>query len=159
MQPITFIFACVALFIACLTPVQALEGRGLARVMGTEYTNSTLSLEKRKNRGTWYSGNDLKNAACYDRNGLPPYSASIHSLIGAMAMHKFENCYKCMKITNKANKKSVVVKIVDKCADKAIDLTPGAFQKIGKLDTGVLDITWKTVSCGKSKYYPSKPKN
>ena len=63
-----------------------------------------------------YSGNDLKNAACYDRNGLPPYSATIHSLIGAMAMKKFEECYKCMKITNKANKKSVVVKIVDKCA-------------------------------------------
>lgn len=34
-----------------------------------------------KNR---YSGNDLKNAACYDRGGLPKYSASIHSMIGAM---------------------------------------------------------------------------
>ncbi|CAO3692183.1 unnamed protein product [Umbelopsis ramanniana] len=163
MQPITFIFACVALFIACISSVQAIEGHGQASVMGAEYANSTLSLDKRGNRGTWYSGNDLKNAACYDRNGLPPYSASIHSLIGAMAMKKFEQCYKCMKITNKANKKSVVVKIVDKCAGcvvgKAIDLTPGAFQKIGNLDTGVLDITWKTVKCSKSKYYPSKPSN
>ncbi|KAH8554138.1 RlpA-like double-psi beta-barrel-protein domain-containing protein-containing protein [Umbelopsis sp. PMI_123] len=162
MKPITFIIACVALFIACLSPVQALEGHGIARLMGPEYTNSTTSLEKR-GRGTWYSGNDLKNAACYDRNGLPPYSASIHSMIGAMAMHSFESCYKCMKITNRSNKKSVVVKIVDKCAGcvvgKAIDLTPGAFQKIGNLNTGVLDISWKTVKCGKSKYYPSKPAN
>lgn len=31
-----------------------------------------------------YSGSDLKNAACYDRNGLPAYSATIHSMIGAM---------------------------------------------------------------------------
>jgi hypothetical protein len=68
-----------------------------------------------------YSGNDLKNAACYDRNGLPPYSATIHSMIGAMAMHNFESCYKCMKITNKQNHKSVVVKIVDKCAGKSAD--------------------------------------
>jgi expansin (peptidoglycan-binding protein) len=40
---------------------------------------------------------------------------------------------------------------------KAIDLTPGAFQKLGNLDTGVLDISWKAVHCPKSKYYPSKP--
>jgi hypothetical protein len=53
MQPITFIFACVALFIACLSPVQAIEGYGQASVMGAEYTNSTQSLDKRSNRGTW----------------------------------------------------------------------------------------------------------
>jgi rare lipoprotein A (peptidoglycan hydrolase) len=66
-------------------------------------------------------------------------------------MKKFENCYKCMKITNNSNKKSIVVKIVDKCAGcvvgKAIDLTPGAFQKLAKLDVGVLNISWKAVSC------------
>ncbi|CAO3629682.1 unnamed protein product [Cunninghamella blakesleeana] len=122
--------------------------------------------EKRGGRGTWYSGNDLKNAACYGRNGLSPYSATIHSMIGAMAMRKFENCYKCMKITNNKNKKlSVVVKIVDKCAGckvgKAIDLTPAAFKKVapgGDLDLGVLDISWKPVKCSNSKLYPSKPK-
>ncbi|KAJ2956719.1 hypothetical protein NQZ79_g7478 [Umbelopsis isabellina] len=157
MQPLTFIFACTAVLAASLNTVQAVEEvHGVATVMGAEYTNSTSTLDKRY-RGTWYSGNDLKNAACYDRNGLPPYSASIHSLIGAMAMHKFESCYKCMKITNKKNHKSVVVKIVDKCAGKAIDLTPGAFAKIGNLNDGVLDITWKAVRCSKSKYYPSKP--
>ncbi|CEP15895.1 hypothetical protein [Parasitella parasitica] len=142
-----------------------LRGRGIATVM--KFDNATIaeSLEKRSGgRGTWYSGSDLKNAACYDRNGLPAYSATIHSMIGAMAMKKFENCYKCMKITNNKNKKkTVVVKIVDKCAGckvgKAIDLTPAAFQKLGNLDTGVLDISWKTVSCPSSispKYGPKK---
>jgi len=70
-------------------------------------------------------------------------------------MKKFENCYKCMKITNNKNKKkSVVVKIVDKCAGckvgKAIDLTPAAFQKLATLNDGVVDISWKTVSCPKN---------
>jgi rare lipoprotein A (peptidoglycan hydrolase) len=68
-----------------------------------------------------------------------------------------------MKITNASNKKSVIVKIVDKCAGcvvgKAIDLTPGAFSKLANLDTGVLDISWSTVSCPSSispKYGPKK---
>lgn len=70
-------------------------------------------------------------------------------------MKKFENCYKCMKITNNKNKKkSVVVKIVDKCAgcvvNKAIDLTPAAFDKLADLDVGVIDISWKAVRCPSS---------
>lgn len=79
-------------------------------------------------------------------------------------MKKFENCYKCMKITNNKNKKkTVTVKIVDKCAGckvgKAIDLTPAAFQKLADLDDGVVDISWKVVSCPSSitpKYGPKK---
>ncbi|KAI8071628.1 hypothetical protein BC940DRAFT_293322 [Gongronella butleri] len=145
----------------------------LVALIQAEYTQGTASvmsfnngLSKRGGRGTWYSGNDLKNAGCYDRNGLPPYSATVHSMIGAMAMKKFENCYKCMKIVNNDNKKlSVVVKIVDLCAGckvgKAIDLTPGAFKKVapkGDLNIGVLNISWKPVKCGSSKLYPSKPK-
>lgn len=66
-----------------------------------------------------------------------------------------------MKITNNSNKKNVIVKIVDKCAGcavgKAIDLTPGAFQKLADLDTGVVDISWKAISCPTSitpKYGP-----
>lgn len=78
-------------------------------------------------------------------------------------MNKFESCYKCMKITNSSNKKSVLVKIVDKCdgcrVGKAIDLTPGAFSKIADLDTGVIDISWKAVPCPSNitpKYGPKK---
>lgn len=78
-------------------------------------------------------------------------------------MKKFENCYKCMKITNQKNKKTVIVKIVDKCAgcivNKAIDLTPAAFQKLANLNDGVIDIAWKAVTCPKAikpKYGPKK---
>ncbi|CAO3693628.1 hypothetical protein G6F70_001871 [Rhizopus microsporus] len=146
---------CVLVVVCVIQVVQAtqLRGRGIATIM--QFGNSTVSdLEKRGGRGTWYSGADLKNAACYDRKGLPKYSATIHSMIGAMAMKKFEQCYKCMKVTNNKNKKSVVVKIVDKCAGckvgKAIDLTPGAFKKLADLDVGVIDISWKTISCPKN---------
>ncbi|CAO3599715.1 unnamed protein product [Absidia cylindrospora] len=156
----------LALAITLLAVVVRAEehNSGVATMM--KFDSSDVTLNKRAQRGTWYSGTDLKNAACYDRNGLPPYSATIHSMIGAMAMKKFENCYKCMKITNNKNKKlTVVVKIVDKCAGckvgKAIDLTPAAFKKLapgGDLDLGVLDISWKPVKCPSSKLYPSKPK-
>ncbi|KAI8380125.1 RlpA-like double-psi beta-barrel-protein domain-containing protein-containing protein [Blakeslea trispora] len=155
-----------ALIIASLANVVTayeIRGRGLASIMSFGNATST-DLEKRGNRGTWYSGSDLKNAACYDRIGLPAYSATVYSMIGAMAMKKFENCYKCMKITNNKHKtRTVVVKIVDKCAgckvNKAIDLTPYAFKKLEKLDAGVIDISWKAVKCPsniKPKYGPKK---
>ncbi|KAI9272008.1 RlpA-like double-psi beta-barrel-protein domain-containing protein-containing protein [Sporodiniella umbellata] len=140
----------IVLSLVQLVSATEIRGRGIATVMS--FGNSTVTdLSKRGGRGTWYSGADLKNAACYDRIGLPKYSATIHSMIGAMAMKKFENCYKCMKVTNTSNKKSVIVKIVDKCAGckvgKAIDLTPGAFTKLADLNVGVLNISWKSISC------------
>ncbi|CAO3616450.1 unnamed protein product [Mucor hiemalis] len=166
MKFLTCISLCALVVASLINAVKAydIQGRGLATVMRFDNSTTTDLLDKRANRGTWYSGNDLKNAACYDRIGLPAYSATIHSMIGAMAMKKFENCYKCMKITNNKNKKkTVTVKIVDKCAGckvgKAIDLTPAAFQKLASLNDGVVDISWKVVSCPSSispKYGPKK---
>ncbi|KAI8335509.1 hypothetical protein BC941DRAFT_453876 [Chlamydoabsidia padenii] len=107
----------------------------------------------KRNRGTWYSGNDLRNAACYGRKGLPTFSARVSDMIGAMAMNDFEYCYKCMRITNSENKRSIAVKIVDKCAackvGTAIDLTPGAFTRLDPrgLADGVINITWKVIPC------------
>ncbi|KAI8884798.1 hypothetical protein K501DRAFT_131519, partial [Backusella circina FSU 941] len=102
-----------------------------------------------------YSGRDLKNAACYGINGLRPFNAKVQDMIGAMAMDGFEQCYKCMKITNNRNTKyQITVKIVDKCAackvGQAIDLTPAAFKRLspkGDLNSGVLDISFKPVKC------------
>ncbi|KAL1934125.1 hypothetical protein VTP01DRAFT_6307 [Rhizomucor pusillus] len=139
--------------------------QGVATMM--EYDGfHNASLVKRAGRGTWYNGNDLKNAACYDRNGYPEYDATIHDMIGAMAMDTFEECYKCVEIRNNNNKKlKITVMIVDKCAacqvGKAIDLTPSAFSMIaphGSLDIGVLDISWKPVPCKKMKKRPHVPK-
>lgn len=102
-----------------------------------------------------YHGQDLRNAACYDRNGLAPFHAGVDDMIGAMAMHGFEECYKCMQITNNRKKNlKIVVRIVDKCAackvKTAIDLTPAAFSLLspgGNLDVGVLDISYKAIKC------------
>jgi hypothetical protein len=102
-----------------------------------------------------YSGYDLKHAACFNRNGLPRFDANIDDMIGAMAMYDFEQCNKCMEITNNRQKnKKIIVQIIDKCAackvGKAIDLTPGAFRKLspnGDLNVGVLDISFRHVKC------------
>ncbi|KAI8099730.1 uncharacterized protein BX664DRAFT_290001 [Halteromyces radiatus] len=164
---LSYLSLILALAVTLLAAVVRADGhyKGVATMMKFE-SSSDVTMNKRAFRGTWYSGNDLKNAACYGRNGLPSYSATIHSMIGAMAMNGFENCYKCMKIVNNQQKHlSVVVKIVDKCAgckvNQAIDLTPNAFAKLapgGDLGIGVLDISWKPVRCPNSKLYPSKPK-
>ncbi|KAF1800707.1 hypothetical protein FB192DRAFT_1306096 [Mucor lusitanicus] len=129
--------------------------RGLARIMDMSATSDFNNLEKR-DRVTWYSGQDLKKAACYSgRNNLPRVDAKVGDMIGAMAMHGFEQCYKCMQITNNRQKnKKIIVQIIDKCAackvGKHIDLTPGAFKKLspkGDMDVGVLDISFKPVKC------------
>ncbi|KAI9320708.1 hypothetical protein BX666DRAFT_1910525 [Dichotomocladium elegans] len=164
MKQFIFFLLIVALFGSTPAFAEELERRGIATL--GDFGNSSLSLVKRGGRGTWYTGQDLKNAACYDRNGLAPYSASNDDMIGAMAMDSFEQCYKCMQITNNKHKHlSVVIRIVDKCAGckvgKAIDLTPAAFKHVapgGDLDLGVLDISWKPLAkCPKSKLFPSHP--
>ncbi|KAI8885135.1 hypothetical protein K501DRAFT_180582, partial [Backusella circina FSU 941] len=112
-----------------------------------------------------YTGRDLKNAACYDRNGLPPYHAQADHLVGAMAMYDFEECYQCMRLTNNDHPwMQITVKIVDKCEaceiGNAIDLTPGAFEKLsleGDLDIGVLDISFYPVRCPYSALIPNLP--
>lgn len=80
-------------------------------------------------------------------------------------MHDFEMCYKCMQITNNRNPKlKIIVKIIDKCAGckvgSAIDLTPKAFKELskGKLDIGVLDISFKPIKCSKRRgLFPNLP--
>ncbi|RSH76614.1 uncharacterized protein EHS24_005499 [Apiotrichum porosum] len=56
-------------------------------------------------------------------------------------------CGKYAVVTNTANSKTVTVEIVDNCPScngaDSLDLSPAAFQAIGDMDTGVLDITWQ----------------
>ncbi|KAI7905307.1 uncharacterized protein BX663DRAFT_541493 [Cokeromyces recurvatus] len=148
------------LILIYLISVQAVNGtpdgrRGIARMMNfSEKDHESVVIGKR-DKVTWYNGYDLKEAACFSRNGLPRFDAGVNDMIGAMAMHNFEQCNKCMQITNNRQKsKKIVVQIVDKCAackiGKWIDLTPGAFKKLsedGDLDVGVLDISYKPVKC------------
>lgn len=86
-------------------------------------------------------------------------------MIGAMAMNDFEQCYKCMQITNNRQKDlQIIVSIVDKCAackiGTAIDLTPAAFKLLspsGDLSSGVLDISFKPVKCPTNGLLPDLP--
>lgn len=70
-------------------------------------------------------------------------------------MHSFEQCFKCVQLTNnKDTSKKIVVQVIDKCAackfNTHIDLTPAAFRKLapkGNLRLGILDVSFKPVSC------------
>ncbi|KAI9498600.1 RlpA-like double-psi beta-barrel-protein domain-containing protein-containing protein [Zychaea mexicana] len=137
---------------------QAQQGTAGVMMYHQPFSSATSNgLSKRHARGTWYDGKDLKNAACYGHNGMPSWDATIHDMIGAMAMADHEQCNKCVEITNnKFRELSATIMIVDKCAactkKNWIDLSPAAFAKLSKhgdLNIGVLDISWKTVPCSK----------
>ncbi|KAJ8660209.1 hypothetical protein O0I10_004069 [Lichtheimia ornata] len=162
---IGLLFALVAICITTSNTVYALDKRHGTAKIGT-FGNATLSSTNKRDEITWYTGQDLKNAACYGRDGLDPFHAKNTDMIGAMAMKGLEQCYQCVKITNKKDKHlSVIVRIVDKCAacelKTHIDLTAGAFKMIapkGDLDLGVVDITWEPLKkCPKSKLFPLDP--
>jgi len=108
---------------------------------------------------TYFESFHLKNSACYGRNGLPRYDAKGTDLIGAMNMKGLDMCYKCLKVTNKSNGKTVTVKIIDKCVgcklNKDVDLTRKAFSKIANTDLGRIKITWKVCSCPRNGPFPT----
>jgi expansin (peptidoglycan-binding protein) len=58
-------------------------------------------------------------------------------------------CGKSVHITNTANGKSVTVVVADECPTcanpESIDLSTGAFDRIGDPATGVLQIEWEFV--------------
>jgi len=123
--------------------------------------SANLSNQKRGLQGiiTFYDGASLNNAACYGRGGLPKYNAKPSDLIAAVSMKGESMCFKCLKITNK--KKSVIVKIIDKCASckpNHIDLSPAAFNTLADSDLGVVKITFEPVSCPTNGRFPTLEK-
>ncbi|RGB31222.1 hypothetical protein C1646_709527 [Rhizophagus diaphanus] len=109
---------------------------------------------------TFYEDDQLNNAACYGRDGIPKYNAKPSDRIGAMSNNNM--CYQCVKITNPKNKKSVVVKIVDKCEGcpkNNIDLTRSAFASIANTNDGIVKIKWKGVACPSKGRFPTTEKN
>ncbi|KAG8996902.1 hypothetical protein FRB94_011001 [Tulasnella sp. JGI-2019a] len=106
--------------------------------------------------GAKYTG----KATFYTQNGVAGACGQKHpdsALIGAMNKSMYESpmkgsvsswCGKSVKITNTDNGKSVTVLIADECPDCAhgsIDMSTGAFNKIGNPATGVLPISWTVV--------------
>ncbi|CAG8500900.1 8805_t:CDS:1 [Paraglomus occultum] len=163
------IFALFALFTIAVTANSPLD-EDLALPGGWRIGQATLmqndasDLAKRDFGAqiTWYDGNDLKNSACYGRNGLKVYNAKPSDFIGAMSMRNFEMCYKCIQIKNgRSSVKTIIVKIIDLCAGcdpkkKNVDLTPGAFRKLANLDDGRVEIVWRPLpNCPKTGAWPT----
>ncbi|CAB4421813.1 unnamed protein product [Rhizophagus irregularis] len=97
---------------------------------------------------TFYSGDSLKNSACYGNNGLRNYDANENDMIAAMHMNELELCFECIEIRNPANNKNIIVKVIDKCAGcppdgNNVDLTPFAFKQLADINLGRVNIEWR----------------
>jgi len=85
------------------------------------------------------------------QEGVAGACGTVHSdtdLIVAIdqAMYSLSLCGKTVVVTNTANSKSVNATVADECPGcrnpTSLDMSLGAFETIGDLSTGVLDITW-----------------
>ncbi|KAF9464753.1 RlpA-like double-psi beta-barrel-protein domain-containing protein-containing protein [Collybia nuda] len=97
-----------------------------------------------------------KAATFFYQNGVAGACGTVHGdgdMIAAIDGNRYGNlgaksslCGKRVKVTNPANKKSVVVTIADACPTckngNSIDLSEGAFKQIATLDQGMVGITW-----------------
>lgn len=79
----------------------------------------------------------------YGSNGSNTASGTTLDAYGFMAAHKTLPFGTQVRVTNIKNNRSVVVTIVDRGpygAGRIVDLTPAAFEELGSLSTGVLDV-------------------
>ncbi|KAF8981958.1 hypothetical protein BGZ46_002058 [Entomortierella lignicola] len=115
-------------------------------------------------KSTWFDGNDLKGAACYGDLLNQNKNAKDSWHIGAVHMDSYSKgekaaCFECAKIT--ANRRSVIVRIIDDCAGCApnqIDLTRSAFKILAPLSQGVVKTTYQFVKCPSGgSFWPSSP--
>ncbi|KAL1915777.1 uncharacterized protein VTP21DRAFT_6536 [Calcarisporiella thermophila] len=110
-------------------------------------------------RGTWYSGNDLKNSYCYGIDGKGSYNAKDTDMIAAMK-NIGGMCFKCLAVKggNNTNGKTIVVKVIDKCGGckngNDVDLTKSAFSQLASLGKGVIGISWRVVRCPANGRFP-----
>src|SRR6266496_3159507 len=90
------IFAIALIFTLSITNITA-EEEGFVR-------SRDFSLNKRGQPAkiTFYEDDQLENAACYGRDGMPDYNAKPSDMIAATGKNM---CYQCLQITNPRNKK------------------------------------------------------
>ncbi|KAF8935458.1 RlpA-like double-psi beta-barrel-protein domain-containing protein-containing protein [Dissophora ornata] len=116
-------------------------------------------------KSTWFNGHDLKGVACYgDLENNSNVNAQDSWHIAAVHMASYTGgeraaCFECVKIT--ANRRSVVVRIIDDCAGCApnqIDLTASAFKILAPLSQGVVKTSYEFVRCPTSGIkWPKSP--
>ncbi|KAF9357199.1 hypothetical protein BGX26_004072 [Mortierella sp. AD094] len=137
----------------------------LAILTATAEAGQNVKIGKsQKGKSTWFNGHDLKDVACYGDLENKNVNAKDGWHIGAVHMKSYSKgekdaCFQCAKIT--ANRRSVVVRVIDDCAGCApnqIDLTASAFKILAPLSQGVVTTTYEWVKCPKSSFWPSSPK-
>ncbi|GJJ72054.1 hypothetical protein EMPS_04411 [Entomortierella parvispora] len=99
-------------------------------------------------KATWFTDSYGSCNEKWDGNSEPIVALNAHQM-GAQAWGN-PACGQKVRITNKANNKSVVARVVDKCpgdqcAWGSLDLSPAAFTKLGELATGILNIEWNYI--------------
>ncbi|CAG8492050.1 10235_t:CDS:1 [Ambispora gerdemannii] len=148
---VVFSFVAITLVFASLEPLPGGWRRSEATLLDQRsLVDKTHTVEKRVNAQiTYYEGQDLKNSACYGRNGLPVYNARPTDMIAAMAMSGLDMCYKCIEIKNHKKKVvTIIVKVIDICGGcppgkNNVDLTKTAFSKLANPIDGRVEIVWR----------------
>ena len=84
----------------------------------------------------------------YSMDGGPTASGVKFSVKELTAAHKTLKFGTLVKVTNKKNGKSVIVKIIDRgpfTKGRVIDMSPAAFKEIASLNDGVANVTLEVV--------------
>ncbi|GJJ75151.1 hypothetical protein EMPS_07509 [Entomortierella parvispora] len=99
-------------------------------------------------KATWFTDSYGSCNVNWDGNVEPTVALNAHQ----MGEQSWGNsaCGQKVHITNKANQKTVVARVVDKCpgdecAWGSLDLSPAAFTEIGELDSGILNVEWSYI--------------
>ncbi|KIJ62733.1 hypothetical protein HYDPIDRAFT_30322 [Hydnomerulius pinastri MD-312] len=110
-------------------------------VLAAPLPSDVASLNKRVThygRGTWFN---VGEGACGDWNvnsdSIVAISAQIYGSGG--------NCGQWVRVTNTANGQEAYGMTRDECESCGsgdLDMSPGLFEQLGNLDTGVLQISW-----------------
>ncbi|GAA5968382.1 hypothetical protein JCM21900_002396 [Sporobolomyces salmonicolor] len=93
-----------------------------------------------KGQGTWYTQNGV-SGSCGQVHKDSDLIVAMNSAQVADGAH----CGQYVTVTNLANSKTVRALVADECPGcsyGSLDLSVGAFQKIGALSTGVLSVSW-----------------
>ena len=143
--------ALAALAIATISsaaPVTSTSASSTAEVSADSSDNVFDTSVQYSGKGTWFTDTYGACNIVWDAETQPIVALNAHQ----MGTESWGNtvCGKVVQIVNTSNGKSVQATIVDKCpgnecAYGSLDLSPAAFQQIGDLDTGILNIEWHYV--------------
>jgi len=126
----------------------AAEATSTAAATPTSSSSAASASSTDASSSTTYTGGE---ATYFYQEGAAGACGTVHSdsdLIVAIdeAMYSSDLCGKTVTITNTANSNTVTATVADECPgcsnSASLDLSVAAFEALGDLSAGVLDITW-----------------